>query len=446
MKRRGAASLLATLVASGCQLVVGQYSAGDGGGPDGGNPITDGGPSTDAADATDAGAESGGQDASVGPDAEAGADVTVFEGGPDSASCVPGAQRCSGSGVQTCTAAGLWGQTWPCATGTCTGGGCSGTTTGVSNPSCTVGGDGLTDCGAASESCCTSDDVVGGTFDRTYATSGADAAGSDPASVSALRIDRYLVTVGRFRQFVTAWNEGNATPAAHSGKHAHLNGGLGLVDSSSTSANETGWSAADDVDVQPTDSNLGSCLAGGAESSTVSYSTWTPSPAGQETLPINCVNWYEAYAFCIWDGGFLPSEAELEYAAAAGSQQRQYPWGAADPGTSDVYAIYGCDYPLGADGECTGVENLAPVGSSPAGAGMWRQLNLSGDLFAWTLDGYAAFVSPCIDCAYLGSASARAIRGGGFAYDEASLLVRSRDSSAAMSRNSNIGLRCARTP
>ena len=28
---------------------------------------------------------------------------------------------------------------------------------------------------------------------------------ADPASVSAFRFDEYLVTVGRFRQFVNAW-------------------------------------------------------------------------------------------------------------------------------------------------------------------------------------------------------------------------------------------------
>jgi hypothetical protein len=36
------------------------------------------------------------------------------------------------------------------------------------------------------------------------------------------------------------------------------------------------------------------------------YSTWTPSPGNNENLPVNCINWYRAYAFCTWDGGFLP--------------------------------------------------------------------------------------------------------------------------------------------
>jgi formylglycine-generating enzyme required for sulfatase activity len=45
----------------------------------------------------------------------------------------------------------------------------------------------------------------------------------------------------------------------------------------------------------------------------------------------------EAYAFCIWDGGFLPSEAEWECAAAGGPDQREYPWGSTDPGTANLY-------------------------------------------------------------------------------------------------------------
>ena len=42
--------------------------------------------------------------------------------------------------------------------------------------------------------------------------------------------------------------------------------------------------------------------------------------------PRETVNWYEAIAFCAWDGGFLPTETEWHYAASGGSAQRAYPW------------------------------------------------------------------------------------------------------------------------
>ena len=118
-------------------------------------------------------------------------------------------------------------------------------------------------------------------------------------------------------------------PPAGSGKHTHLNGGQGLGEQRQRRGTyEPGWDATDwnnTTDIDPTNANLASCTI---------YSTWTASAGSQENLPINCVNWYEAYAFCIWDGGFLPSEAEWEYAAAGGSQQREYPWGSTTPGTA----------------------------------------------------------------------------------------------------------------
>jgi formylglycine-generating enzyme required for sulfatase activity len=316
----------------------------------------------------------------------------------------------------------------------------------------------MVNCGATSENCCTSCEVAGGTYYRTYDGDGTGATDggvlltadggptglADPATVSSFRLDMYEVTVGRFRQFAkavlppdggTGWR-----PPAGSGKHAHLNGGLGLVNASGGGlVYETGWRASDDGNISPTTSNLttGAACMGAA--------TWTSVAGSQENLPINCVNWYEAYAFCIWDGGFLPSEAEWEYAAAGGSQEMQYPWGSTLPGTRNQYAIYNCNYPDGS-GNCTGLSNIAPVGTPTLGAGAWGQLDLAGNVLEWALDGYGSYVAPCTDCAYLATDSERIARGGGFYYASSYLVPSYRYSRTQALRDNELGFRCARAP
>src|SRR5260221_11665536 len=138
-------------------------------------------------------------------------------------------------------------------------------------PSCSAPGDGLTNGGADGESSCASLAVDGGTYSRTYSVVDAGLTElADPATLSTFRLDKYEVTVGRFRRFVAAWNGGAGfTPPLGSGKHSHLNAGLGLADSGSAGTYEQGWSAAGGKRIAPTDDNLGSCGA---------YATRTPSP------------------------------------------------------------------------------------------------------------------------------------------------------------------------
>jgi formylglycine-generating enzyme required for sulfatase activity len=314
----------------------------------------------------------------------------------------------------------------------CDGGACL-----AEPPSCAQGGAGMTTCGGAT-SCCASGEVEGGVYDRSYdGLSAGYTSMAFPAKVTGFRLDRYEVTVGRFRPFIDAV-AGGWLPGSGAGKHAYLNQGLGL--NATAGGNEPGWDAVDwNANLAATlddwTGNL-SCISPGA--------TWSASPGDGEALPINCVTWYEAYAFCIWDGGFLPSEAEWNYAAAGGAEQRAYPWSPPLAGAGSGTPAIGCsdaDY-----SDCTSGATSAAGTYSPAGDGKWGQSDLAGNVWEWTLDWNASYVTPCTDCANLTAASERVLRGGSYTTAASFLLVSYRLSHDALTRDGDIGLRCARAP
>ena len=317
-------------------------------------------------------------------------------------------------------------------------------------PSCQRGGPGMTTCGpggSGNESCCTSPGVPAGTFYRNYdGVTYTEMNGK--ATLSPVRVDKYEITVGRFRQFVSAAAQG-WLPSSGSGKHAHLNGGRGLVNSAGSSY-ESGWDSS-------WSTNLATTVAGwNANLSCNGLATWTSSPGANENQPINCVDWYDVYAFCIWDGGFLPSDAEWNYAASGGSEQRVYPW-SVPPKLVNIdctYANYGGGT-IGLADRCSprGTNN---VGSeSPKGDGKWGHSDLGGNVWEWVLD-YGTG-GPCIDCAYTSPPPpepppappdvnvVRTSRGGGLGAGF-SLEASSTSPGPPTDRNIEQGARCARVP
>jgi sulfatase modifying factor 1 len=341
-----------------------------------------------------------------------------------------------------------WGQ--PCCKGrcatdlSCSQGTCIANDAGPPPPSCAAGGPGLANCGVTDaggdgESCCTSLEVPAGTYFRTYTNDGNGPTGeADPATVSGFRLDKYEVTVGRFRQFLDAWEAG-WRPAAGSGIHVHLNGGLGLANVATPGSYEIGWAPGPGNPVDPTAAST--CPGLGPSS----------LDRRDPNLPIDCIDWSDAYAFCIWDGGFLPSEAEWEYAAAGGGQQREYPWGTMAPGTRNLYAVYACSYPDEQRSCAPQTGETAPTGITRLGAARWGHLDMAGNVYEWNLDFWnSTYVTPSVDGAYLtdisGGFTLRVLRGGSFDEDEPEMVPPARNLNQPIDRATDLGVRCARTP
>jgi cysteine-rich repeat protein len=291
-------------------------------------------------------------------------------------------------------------------------------------------------CGpSANENCCAVGAVTGATFYRSYDKSGNGDMNS-PATISNFHFDRFEVTVARFRNFVSAWN-GGWRPANGDGKHTHLNGGKGLLDGSAASSGtyETGWNVAWENQVAPTDANLVCDTS----------ATWSKTSGATDNWAVNCVNWFEGYAFCMWDGGFLPSEAEWNYAAAGGTDQRQYPWGTSQINCSFANGYFFSSPCAPGPSAAMGMGGPNAVGSeSTTGDGKFGQADLGGNVTEWALDWYNSYPTPCPDCASLTGEYYRMVRGGGWDADTGSVQSGYRNIDNPSNHVRNHGVRCAR--